>query len=82
MGDRAAASDVVQNTAEATRQFALELVRSSGSESGMASGATTGMRKRSPSQNRRVGIVSTASERVRKTSVTKRTLTVAPRGRP
>eukprot|EP00972_Heterocapsa_arctica_P051123 7515312-Heterocapsa_arctica.AAC.1 len=48
----------------------------------MASGATTGMRKRSPSQNRRVGIVSTPSERVRKTNVTKQTPTVALRGRP
>eukprot|EP00972_Heterocapsa_arctica_P006689 978005-Heterocapsa_arctica.AAC.1 len=48
----------------------------------MASGATTGMRKRSPSENRRVGIISTPSERVRKTSVSKRTPTVALRGRP
>eukprot|EP00972_Heterocapsa_arctica_P076077 11219178-Heterocapsa_arctica.AAC.1 len=34
MGERATASGLVQNTAEATRQFALEFVRSSGSESG------------------------------------------------
>eukprot|EP00972_Heterocapsa_arctica_P078570 11587009-Heterocapsa_arctica.AAC.1 len=40
------------------------------------------MRKRSTSANRRVGTISTPSERTRKTSVTKRTPTVALRGRP
>eukprot|EP00972_Heterocapsa_arctica_P073387 10838678-Heterocapsa_arctica.AAC.1 len=35
MDDRGVASDVVQNTADATRQFALEFARSSSSESGI-----------------------------------------------
>eukprot|EP00972_Heterocapsa_arctica_P102288 15071406-Heterocapsa_arctica.AAC.1 len=39
------------------------------------------MRKRDSSANRRVGIIVTPSERVRKTSVPKRTLATVPRGR-
>eukprot|EP00972_Heterocapsa_arctica_P094425 13926125-Heterocapsa_arctica.AAC.1 len=40
------------------------------------------MRKRDSSANRRVGSITTPSERVRKTSITKRTLAAVPRGRP
>eukprot|EP00972_Heterocapsa_arctica_P082888 12214226-Heterocapsa_arctica.AAC.1 len=40
------------------------------------------MRKRGPSANRRVGMIATQSERVRKTSVTRRNESGVPRGRP
>eukprot|EP00972_Heterocapsa_arctica_P078494 11577133-Heterocapsa_arctica.AAC.1 len=40
------------------------------------------MRKRDSSANRRVGSTTTPSERVRKTSITKRNLAAVPRGRP
>eukprot|EP00972_Heterocapsa_arctica_P102913 15167449-Heterocapsa_arctica.AAC.1 len=40
------------------------------------------MRKRDSSANRRVGSIATPSERIRKTSVTKRTSAAVPRGRP
>eukprot|EP00972_Heterocapsa_arctica_P033698 4959407-Heterocapsa_arctica.AAC.1 len=39
------------------------------------------MRKRESSANRRVGMIVTPSDRVRKTSVPKRTLASVPRGR-
>eukprot|EP00972_Heterocapsa_arctica_P042614 6281310-Heterocapsa_arctica.AAC.1 len=40
------------------------------------------MRKRVSSANRRVGAIATPSDRVRKTSVSKRTVSAVPRGRP
>eukprot|EP00972_Heterocapsa_arctica_P030250 4455080-Heterocapsa_arctica.AAC.1 len=63
MGERATGSGSAHDSAEATRQFALEFVRSSGSESGIASGPTTSMRKRDSRANRRVGSITTPSER-------------------
>eukprot|EP00972_Heterocapsa_arctica_P055947 8252092-Heterocapsa_arctica.AAC.1 len=40
------------------------------------------MRKRDSSANRRFGSIATPSERVRKTSLTKRTSAAVPTGRP
>eukprot|EP00972_Heterocapsa_arctica_P031889 4697669-Heterocapsa_arctica.AAC.1 len=49
-----------------------EFLRSSGSDTGNPYGPdTTSMRKRVSSANRRVGVITTQSDRVRKTSVTK-----------
>eukprot|EP00972_Heterocapsa_arctica_P103830 15302521-Heterocapsa_arctica.AAC.1 len=60
MGEGAAGPSTEKDSFEATRQFALEFVRSSGSESGATYGpTTTTMRKRDSSANRRVGIVAT-----------------------
>eukprot|EP00972_Heterocapsa_arctica_P052374 7704468-Heterocapsa_arctica.AAC.1 len=82
MGERASGSGPAPDSAEATRQFALEFVRSSGSECGVAYGPTTTMRKRESSAKRRVGSITTPSERVRKTSASKRNLAAVPSGRP
>eukprot|EP00972_Heterocapsa_arctica_P073468 10850997-Heterocapsa_arctica.AAC.1 len=68
MGESASGSGPAPDSAEATRQFVNEFVRSSGSESGVTYGPTTTMRKRESIANRRVGVVTTPSERVRKTS--------------
>eukprot|EP00972_Heterocapsa_arctica_P057882 8540370-Heterocapsa_arctica.AAC.1 len=57
MGKSATISGSAQNSAEATRQFALSFVRSSGSETGAAYGPTTSMHKRDSSVNLYVGII-------------------------
>eukprot|EP00972_Heterocapsa_arctica_P112038 16429520-Heterocapsa_arctica.AAC.1 len=74
MGESATGSGSVPDSAEATRQFAIDFARSSGSESGVTYGPSTTMRKCESSANRRVGTIAGPSERVRKTSLTKRNL--------
>eukprot|EP00972_Heterocapsa_arctica_P076962 11350289-Heterocapsa_arctica.AAC.1 len=63
MGESASGSGPAPDSAEATRHFVNKFVRSSGSESGVAYGPTTTMRKREPSAGRRVGIITTPTER-------------------
>eukprot|EP00972_Heterocapsa_arctica_P116283 16452343-Heterocapsa_arctica.AAC.1 len=78
--ETASAPDASRNTSSA-REWALEFTRSSGSESGLVSGAakTTTMRKRSTSAQR-VGVAATQSDRERKTSSPGHISKTLPRG--
>eukprot|EP00972_Heterocapsa_arctica_P015010 2212566-Heterocapsa_arctica.AAC.1 len=85
MGQGTAAVGQVTDLYDDTRdqEFALEFLRSGESDNGNPYGPeTTTMRKRGVSANRRVGMIATQSERVRKTSATRRNGSSVPRGRP